>query len=79
MTEIQFGLHSAGRERLARYGGQEMVNVSENSIILDLHQPHARRPYRLSAIEYRVSAIAYRLSAIQNSAAWLPEGALSAL
>jgi hypothetical protein len=37
MTEIHFGLHSAGRERLARYGGQEMVNVSENSIILDLH------------------------------------------
>ena len=35
--------------------------------------------YQLSSIEYRLSPIAYRLSAIQNPAAWLPEGALSAL
>jgi len=61
--------------------------------MLNLHQPHARHPYRLSAIayrlspigyRYRLSLIAYRLSPIayrlfRTPAVWLPEGALSAL
>jgi ABC-type cobalamin transport system ATPase subunit len=44
MTEINFGLHSAGRGRFARHGGQEQwLMYLRTAIILDLHQPDGTR------------------------------------
>ena len=75
-TEMNFGLHSAERGRLARHGRYEpwstYLRTAINVLCFAAHAPSQRHSApavsRLSALTYRLSPISYRLSPIAYTA-----------